>query len=276
MRYLALLMALATLAPFGLAKDEFKAGEFVRRQLESIGTEQARDAAKTRVAQGTATFSVLNKSAETWQGSATFVAEGDQLASLMKFPPTVYRTEWFVSNGKKTSVAQVRPGTWTQLGRFVMVHDEILKEGLWGGVFSTGWALARFEENHARLEDQGLKKVDGRELRRVDYFPKKSSDLEIQLYFEPDTLRHVMTVYLLTVGAHSGRNFMQPGVTEDNYRLEERFSDFRSVDNLTLPGRWTIQFTFGGTGSGTIDQYDVKEEKITDNMSVDPRNFEVK
>ena len=31
---------------------------------------------------------------------------------------------------------------------------------------------------------EGLKKVDGRELHRVDYLPKKSTDLRIELYFE--------------------------------------------------------------------------------------------
>jgi hypothetical protein len=44
-------------------------------------------------------------------------------------------------------------------------------------------------------------KVDGVDLHRIDYIPKKRSDLEIHLYFEPDTFRHVMTVYLMTIAA---------------------------------------------------------------------------
>jgi hypothetical protein len=74
----------------------------------------------------------------------------------------------------------------------------------------------------------------------MDYLPKKHSDLEIQLYFEPDTLRHVMTVYLLTISpqmAHSEIDTARQ--QESRYRLEERFADFKSVDDLTLPGRWT-------------------------------------
>jgi hypothetical protein len=274
MRSLALFVAFVAMLSISAAKDEFQASDFVKQHLNSIGTEQARAAVKNRLAQGPVTFQILNGGAQHWEGAQTFVSEGDKFASLLKFPPTVYRTEWFVRDGKKTSVAQVRPGSYTTFGRFVMAHDEILSEGLWGGTLSTGWALAHLDERLAKLHDQGLKKVDGRELHRVDYVPKKSSDLEIQLYFEPDTFRHVMTVYLMTVSAHLGRNSAQSGQEQEtHYRLEERFADFKSVDNLTLPARWTIQFTAGGPSSGSIDQFDVTEEKISHNISVDPKNF---
>jgi hypothetical protein len=277
MRSLAVFVALLAMLSVSAAKDEFQAGDFVKQHLNSIGTEQARAAVKNRLAQGTVTFQVLNGGGQRWDGKETFVSEGDKFASLLKFPPTTYRTEWFVSDGKKTSVAQVRPGRYTAFGQFVMAHSEILSEGLWGGALSTGWALSRLDERLAKLRDQGLKKVDGRELHRVDYLPKKSSDLEIQLYFEPDTFRHVMTVYLMTVSAHLGRNSAQSGQEQEtHYRLEERFADFKSIDDVTLPGRWTIQFTVGGPSSGAIDQFEVSEEKISHNISLDPKNFEVK
>ena len=103
------------------------------------------------------------------------------------------------------------------------------------------------------------KKVDGRELRRVDYIPRKS-DLEIQLYFESDTFRHVMTVYLFA--------------GSPNHRLEERFADFKSIDNVMLPGRWTIEFTNGQTRS--ITRYEVTQEKISHNITLDPGTFDVR
>ncbi len=119
--------------------------------------------------------------------------------------------------------------------------------------------------------------MDGVELHRIDYIPKKDSDLEIQLYFEPGTFRHVMTVYLLTISAHSART-VNEGRTEQemHYRLEERFGDFKSVDNLTLPSHWTIRFTYGEVSNGIIDQYDITEKKISQNMTLDPRNFKLK
>jgi len=271
--FFAFLLIVSTCA----AKDKFEAADFVQQQLNSIGTSDARAAAKTCVAQGTVIFQIVNNGPLTWEGPATLVSSGDELATQMKFPPTVFRTEWFITDGKKSSVAPVAPGRWSAFGTFIRTHDEVLTEGLWGGTLSTAWALSHLEERRAKLEDRGIKKVDGVELHRVDYKPKKSTDLDIQLYFEPETNRHVMTVYLMAVATQLGYGSNgSPTEREHHYRLEERFSDFKSVDNLNLPTHWIIRFTYGGPSEGTIDQYDVTETKITHSIPVDPRNFEVK
>ncbi len=259
------------------AKDKFEASQFVQQHLNSIGSAEARAAVKDCVAQGPVQFEVVNRGALTYDGPAVLVSQGDDLATQFKFPPTVYRTEWFVSNGKKTSVAQVFPGRWSEFGTFVRTHNEILTEGLWGGTLSTAWALSHLDERHAKLKDRGMKKVDGVDLQRIDYFPKKNSDLEIQIYFEPNTYHHVMTVYQLTVTAPQGFTPSESaGMQNQVYRLEERFGDFATVDNLTLPTHWKITFSHGAADVGNVDQYDVREIKIRHNIAVDPKNFEVK
>lgn len=277
MRPFAVALALLALLSASSAKDKFDASEFVQQQLNSIGTADARAAIKNCVAQGTVTFEILNRGPLKYEGPATLVSEGDQLAVQFKFPPTVYRTEWFVSDGKKTSVAQVLPGRWTEFGAFIRTHNEILTEGLWSGTLSTAWALSHLDERRARLEDRGIKKVDGIELHRVDYVPRKNSDLEIQLYFDPETYRHVMTVYSMTITSPQGLTPDQSASQQNRvYRLEERFADFKAVDNLTLPTHWNIRFTYGAPAEGSIDQYDVTLTRIGHNINVDPKNFEVK
>jgi len=277
MRRFATVLAVFSFIASGAAKDNFQVAEFVKQHLNSIGTEQARGAVKNRLVQGAVAFQILNRGPQTWEGPATLVSEGNKMASLMKFPPTVYRTEWFTSDGTRTSIAQVQPGHWTEFGNFVKAHDEILTQGLWGGTLSTAWALAHVEERDAKLQDRGIKKVDGVELQRIDYLPKKYSDLEIQLYFEPNTFRHVMTVYLLTVSAQNAPTVNQGrNEVEMHYRLEERFGDFATVDNLNLPTRWTVRFTYGAVSNGVIDQYDVAAKKIAHNISLDAKNFDVK
>lgn len=310
MKSLLTSLCLFTLLCTGLAKDETPVAELVKRHLDSIGTEQARAAVKTRVVEGGVHFQLLNASSGYQDGKATFVSDGKKLVSLMKLPNPSYHGERFVSDGRKTEEAFVKPGVWSKLGSFVMVHNEILTEGLWGGTLSTGWPLANLAERGSKLQDRGLKKVDGRELRRLDYSPKKHSDLEIQLYFEPETLRHVMTVYSLTISPQMGRTEVQTArEQETHYRLEERFADFKSVDNLNLPGQWTIQFTsdigaagadyasgsFGGgaggeagaagtpisttgvgTGNSPVTQFAVTVANISNNVTLDPKNFEVK
>jgi hypothetical protein len=302
---------IAVLALFSVcaAKDESQVGDLVKKHLNSIGTEQARAAVKSRATEGTLSFQVPNTSTGRQDGKQVYVSEGNKLVSLLKLPNPTYHGERFVSDGKKTLIAVLKPGVYSNLGQFVLVHNEILTEGLWGGTLSTSWALAHLDERFAKLQDRGLKKVDGRELRRLDYLPKKHGDLEIQLYFEPDTFRHVMTVYSLAITPQMGRSDIDTArQQESRYRLEERFSDFKSVDNLTLPQRWTIQFTAevattgaagggalpsavagevgaastaistNGIGSGInpVIQYEVTVTNISHNVTLDPRNFEIK
>jgi hypothetical protein len=303
MRSITVLVVMLTIlsASLAKAKDELQVDDLIKQHLNSIGTDQARGAVKSRAAQGTVQFKVLN-GAGAEDGKQVFVSEGDKLVSLLKLPNPSYHGERFVSDGKKTVIAELRPGVYSNLGQFVLVHNEILTEGLWGGTLSTGWALAHLDERHARLKYQGLKKMGGRELHRVDYAPKHS-DLQIELYFEPGTFRHVMTVYSLTISPQIGRSDQETArQQETHYRLEESFADFKNIDNLTLPGRWTIQFTSDvperqtsfrsrervmteGQSQGSarleaaiasVSQFEVTETSISHNVQLDPKNFEVK
>jgi hypothetical protein len=303
MRSLAVSVALVAMLSVCAAKDEKQVDDFVKQHLNSIGTEQARAAVKNRIVQGALSFQYLNVAGNV-PGTLQFVSEGDKFVSVLKIPSTDYHGEQFVSDGKKTAVKQVKPGIYSALGRFVFEHNEVLTEGLWGGTLSTAWALSHLDERRAKLQDQGLKKMDGRELHRVDYMPKKSSDLQIELYFEPDTFRHVMTVYSYHVMAPGGGGpTASAGQQERHFRLEERFADFKGTDNLTLPARWTIQFSgdYPGSAGGFNDsggsdprgplvtnvsgqrasttsmtQFEVTEAKVSHNISLDPKNFEVK
>jgi hypothetical protein len=307
MRTLAMVVVMVATFSVCFAKDDVQIADLVKQHLNSIGTEQARAAVKSRATEGTVSFQIENASSGRQDGKEVFVSDGGKFVSLLKLPNPNYHGERFVSDGKKTLIAQVKPGAWSRLGDFVMVHNEILTEGLWGGTLSTGWALAHLDERLAKLQDRGLKKVNGRDLRRVDYIPKKHSDLEIQLYFEPNTFRHVMTVYSMTISPQMGTSDIATArQQETRYRLEERFSDFKSVDGLNLPGRWTIEFTFEngggamagaqdltatvtgeagiipigaagvGAGNSPVSHFEVTITNISNNAQLDPKNFEVK
>ncbi len=315
MRSLAVFVAILAMFSVSQAKDQAQVADLVKQHLNSIGTDQARAAAKTRAVEGTVQFRLLNTNNNGAQdGKQVLVSDGDKIVSLLKLPNPGYHGERFVTDGKNVSVAYINPGNYSTLGAFIVAHNEILREGLWGGTLSTAWALAHLDERDAKLQDEGLKKVDGHELRRIDYTPKKHTDLKIELYFEPDTNRHVMTVYSLTEGAQMARSETDTARQQDtHYRLEERFADFKTVDNLTLPERWTIQFMSevaeadsrrsianddrniphqigggaavqaetlrpGALGHAAtfVNEFDVTETKISNNVELDPKNFEVK
>ncbi len=231
--------------------------EIVARHLESIGPAATRAAIKSRAARATTQFDVLI-------GSPTGHAEGNSmLVSLdrrmvldMRYPGAKFPDERIIYDGKDVQVTianiPTRAGSW--LGDFLYRHNVLMSEGLFGGGLRVSWPLLDIAERKPKLRYNGLKKIDGRELHDVSYVPKKGadSDLIIHLYFEPDTFRHVKTVYTFDVERgmqHQGdltRNTGKSGpmYREDTrYRVEETFSDFRPVDGLTLPSRWKVTYT---------------------------------
>jgi hypothetical protein len=227
LRYLAIAAVIPAMLAVCAAKN-IEVSELVKKNLESIGTDSARAAVKSRVTQGPVRFVYLTGGAGTLDGKQVIASEGDKMVVLLKLPNPKYHGERFVSDGQGTLVAQISPGAYSPFGEFVLVHDEILREGLLGGTLSTTWALAHLEERHAKLRYEGLKKVGEVELHCVDYVPTKHSDLEIKLYFEPDTFRHVLTTYSMTISPKIATTDDQTARQRPGYyQVEERFGDFK-------------------------------------------------
>jgi hypothetical protein len=161
----------------------------------------------------------------------------------------------------------------------VFVQDAVIREGLLGGVLTTAWPLLNLNQRKAKLSFDGLKKMDGQELYELRYRPHKNSDLEINLYFDPQTYRHVETTYsysvseVLTLGGETAVARQVP----NRYRLTEKFSDFKTVDGVTLPTHDNIQFSEElQNGRTTLNEWDLKGLDVSNNVPVGPRNFEVK
>src|SRR5258708_14381128 len=190
-RSLATFVALLAMLSVGSAKDDLRVGDLVEQHLKSIGSEQARADVKNRAAEGTIQFHMQNQVGSA-DGKEVFVSDGNKLVSLLKLPNPSYHGERFVSDGKRTTVATMKPGVYSELGQFVNSQNEILTSGLWGGTFSTGWTLFDLPGRRAGLQYMGRKKINGRELLQFRFLPSKRSDLEIRLYFSPEKYRHVI------------------------------------------------------------------------------------
>jgi hypothetical protein len=60
-------------------------------------------------------------------------------------------------------------------------------------------------------------------------------------------------------------------------RPTEKFSDFKTVDGVTLPIHDNIQFSQElQNGRTTLNEWDLKGLDVSNNVPVDARNFEVK
>lgn len=256
------------------------AEELVARHLDSIATSAIRAGFKTRVATGPVHFTILVGGAGTLDGKSFLVSSGDKLQFMLKLPNNDYHGEQFIFDGQKDSVAYSRvQQTRSAFGNFVFVQDAVIREGLLGGVLTTAWPLLNLNERSPKLSFDGLKKIDGQELYQLRYRPHKSSDLEINLYFDPQTYRHLETTYnySVTEGLTRGGETATAGLLPNRYRLTEKFSDFKTVDGVTLPTHDDIQFSQEiQNGHTTLWQWDVKDLAVSNNVGLDAKNFEVK
>ena len=277
---------------------DLKPEELVAHHLDSLGTAAARGANKSRVVQGTARFKMLVGGGGQLEGKGAVVSEERKLNIMMKFPGD-YKGEQFIWDGNKSSIAATTAEhRRTIFGEFVMSQPVLLQEGLLGGALSTAWALSNLDSNHPHLSSGGLKKVDGRQLLDLHYQPKKSNEMEIHMYFDPETYRHVQTVYSISLASGFGNSVpsateqvgltASPGMSGSDptrsskqqqirYTLEERFSDFNTTDGITLPTHYNIHFTQESQdGKTTVYEWDMAANEVSENMSLDPRNFLVK
>jgi len=261
-------------ADSGLSVDEL-----VARHLESIWPAAARSGIKSRVVQGTAVYRILVGGSGSVDGKTGMVSEGNKLRFMTKFPRADYRGEQFVFNDGKMEIAFANSNqTRSPFAEFIRTQDAILREGLFGGSLSTGWALLDVGGRKAKLAYEGLKKIDGKDVHQLRYEPHKRSDLSIHIYVDAETFRHVGTVYTLDIASNVGQEITQSAKQRpERLRLEEKFGDFQEFDGLRLPKHWDIQFTRElPSGDTTVFEWDLKEEQITNNVGLDPRNFEVK
>jgi hypothetical protein len=162
----------------------------------------------------------------------------------MKYPSEGYPAESLGLRDGKAEVGFVLPGRRSALGNFLSTNEVILREGLLGGVLNACWPLLALEERGARVGYDGLKKLEGRELHRLRYRAKKGQDtLDVFLYLDPDTFRHVASVYKLSQAQQLGMTIESSSSQSDVYlQLTETFADFQPAKGLTLPASWTIRY----------------------------------
>jgi hypothetical protein len=99
-----------------------------------------------------------------------------------------------------------------------------------------------------------------------------------------------MTVYSLDIAPNMGREITEIAYQHDNrYTIEERFSDFKPIDGLTLPTHYRLQYTQEVQnqatqqadksqllGSTRLYDWDMAVENLRHNVSLDAANFRLK
>jgi len=240
-----------------------------------------------------------NALAARHEGKAGIVSQERKSTTVLKFTGAQYRGEQMVCDGDKFSVAATTASQHRSIfGEFVWSQSVLLREGLLGGELTTAWALSNLDAHKPKLSYGGLKKFDGHQVHDLRYHPAKDNDMDIHMYFDAESFQHVATVYsikllsglagavaplsdqagLTSTTSSPGSDPTQSASQKNTrYTIEERFSDFKATDGITLPSHYNIHFTQElQNGTTTLYEWDATLDQVSHNVSLDPRNFQVK
>lgn len=260
------------------AADKMSAEEVVAKHLASIGPEATRDAMKSLVVIGNsrAVFKARNN-AGAIDGKIAFGSEGNKVLMAMTFPTPEYIGEKFGYDGKKFTVGHLKPGVRSTLGSFILIHDEVFKEGLMGGSLTAAWPLSSLAERKAKLEYAGMDKIDNRPVHKLKYMPKGGSELDIALFFDAETFRHVRTQYSRVTGARlsGGGIDAQASQRASRYKMTEDFSDFKTESGLTLPHTYKLLLEIETTNGNSAHKWEMTLDQFAINEEIDDNTFNV-
>lgn len=268
LRSITVVAALLLCSLFSVAKDaKLTPDELVQKALAAIGTPETRAAQTARQLAGNIEFKRMSNSGVLVHGPVSFTTAPNKIKLMATLNATNYQQEDISFDGDKVNIAYVNPsGVRSRLGQFVFEHEAILREGLFGGPLSAANPLANLSARQVTLHYDGLKKIDGQELHQLSYYPRKNPDsLTIKLFFEPETFHHVRTIYSWEqpMGMKSNE-IANARAQRFHYQLEERFSEFRPVNSITLPAIYEIRLNTDANGAGysyllTFDHYNNTE-----------------
>lgn len=273
------LLSVGSSAPARTADDKAKMtpDTLIAKHLEAIGATETRSSISSRIVAGKVAIEVRGNTTGQSTGDFNFAAEGRKSLLVMQFENSQYPYERASYDGERFNVGDLRPGVRSTLGNFLLTYDTVFKQGLFGGVLSTAWPLLDLSAQNPKLELAGKKKINGREAYVLKYLPRKGSDLEIRLFFDAETFRHVRTSYERTISAQMGSNpNASASQRETRYEMVEDFSDFQKEGGLTLPHGYKLTLMIQGNGGTAINTWTSQLTRFVVNQKIPAEAFNVK
>ena len=269
-----LIVALLVAIPPTITPDQkLTPAEIVTKHLDSIGPADARARMQGTRVKGECLLTVREGGNGQAQGQIIVSSKGDMNSLKLVFETGT--PIWAQFDGSKSSASQFRPGRRTSLEKFFADNEVLFKEGLFGGTLSEAWPFFKIETKNPKLEYLGLKEIAGKKLHTLRYTPRKSSDLKVILYFDPDTFRHVRTEYSQTVYATDqqripGGGGGMPGpssqrASSTRITAFEEFADFKEEHGLILPHTYTFNLSIQSEVKPALIDWSVKLTEFTFN-----------
>jgi hypothetical protein len=257
--------------------DKLKPEEIVAKHIAAIGEAELLASVTTRVVTGTTQATFRREGVYYLEGNAVLASDGSKNLFSLFFDNPQYPYERLAYDGSKMTVAEITPGYRSTLGDFFLTRELPFKHGLIGGVLSSAWPFLKWSDAHARLESGGLKKINEREAYQIKYAPRKGSDLEIRLYFDKETFRHVRTTYEQNIAARQATTVDQSARQfESKYRVTEDYADFSSESGLTLPHSYKLELSITGQRGALVSTWQCAFTRFAFNQKIKPEDFNAK
>ncbi|HUF03348.1 MAG TPA: hypothetical protein VMM38_04155 [Aridibacter sp.] len=259
-----------------LVIDEELTREVIEKHLASIGSAEARSQVESMTVAGTSKAVFRGRGTGETSGLVVMASQGKSNLIGMKFNTPDYPHEKMGYNGKDFTVGFVTPGLRSELGKFLRDNSKTFSMGILGGVLSTSWELLSYDPKRGKLDCGGTSKINGVEMFKCRYQPKKSSGLRIYLYFEKDTYRHVRTEYSKVISARQGASVDESArLNETRYQMVEEYSDFSAENGLTLPHTFALYLEIQKNEGSWLYRWDMDLQQFLFNNEIDPKEFKV-
>ncbi|MBX7218800.1 MAG: hypothetical protein K1Y36_02530 [Blastocatellia bacterium] len=269
----AMLLMLVTVTSVS-AGEKPKPEEIIAKHLESLGKAENRKA--SRIINGQSQFFLRVGNSATINGKTVLASEENKNLLAMIFDTPQYPHEKMGFDGEKFTAAAGLNARRPPLSDFIYANNEVFGESLIGGALSANWGLLYADKRQAKIQYGGTKKINGRELHVLNYFPKKLSAFKIKLFFDTETFRHVRTEYEILISAQMGttpENSSQQ--REQRNRLIEDFSDFKEEGGLMLPHTYKLEIIINGTSGSQQLDWQMNLDKFEFGQAIDPKSYRV-
>lgn len=274
MKKLYLIAFMLVLSSQAIVAQKADVKDVVAKHVASVIAGEKSKKLKNLTAVGEASYIQGSNHQRPWVGKGVVVSEGKNVAIAMTFPLDNYPVDRINSDGKKLVVQFIRPGVRSALGDYLFRNEEIVKEGLFGGVLSTSWLLNFPDEKKGSMSVQGTKKLDGREVNVVEYNTRGGTGLSVRLFFDAETGRHVRTEYRRTISAQMGPTpELSARQSETIEEMTEEFGDFKTENGITLPRSYKVQLAQVYGGNRREFFYNMTFQNFFYDQQLDPSTF---
>ena len=258
------------------APQKMTAEEVVAKHLEAIGTAEARAKIKSHIILGTAVGTFRIGGSGSSEGGSVMASQGTKSLVAIIYGNEEYPYEKLGFDGKNVSVADLKPGKHSTLGKFFMQHEFPIREGLLAGTLSAAWPLLDPERND-NVKYAGTKKVGDRKAHVLEYTGGNNAGLKTTLFFDAENFRHLKTEY-------EKKQIQQmptgPSMTQQQgdsvTKLVEEFSDFKTEGGLTFPHTYKLQLSIESLNRRALQDWVFTLTQFNFNKDIEASQFDVR